>query len=391
MKRLAVFFVVLVLVGACGEGDPTVSAVGDGDTGAEIRLERGDQLEVRLTANPSTGYEWTVDGSATSAFLQQVSETFEPGDTDVVGAPGHTVYIFEAIDPGAGVLRLEYMRPFDELPIPERIVEYLVRVGDVPWPPVGDNAAPPSTATATAPDDTPAPIQVSELFDGEGPRTAVVAGFVVWDDASARLCEVLMESFPPQCGNPWLVIADPENLSLELEEASGVRWTQDVVEFEFYYDGNRLVAEPGAPGPTDAQVSLVAAFLAFADEPNENTFAGVPFATEVSLGLGPDVLVMVERALLVDPSVWSFEDDEFRAWSGPFSALEFAEDPVEITIGAHPRCAAPPEPPPIGFEDFQRVSIQPTDATSCLEWWTVDFFLNPESEIGAVTLDLYAP
>jgi hypothetical protein len=36
------------------------------------------------------------------------------------------------------------------------------------------------------------------------------------------------------------------------------------------------------------------------------------------------------------------------------------------------------------------VSIQPELATSCLEWWTVDFFVD-DDVVQAVTLDLFGP
>jgi hypothetical protein len=37
------------------------------------------------------------------------------------------------------------------------------------------------------------------------------------------------------------------------------------------------------------------------------------------------------------------------------------------------------------------VSIQPTNTTSCLEWSTVDLFIDTDGNIAAITLDLFEP
>jgi hypothetical protein len=48
-------------------------------------------------------------------------------------------------------------------------------------------------------------------------------------------------------------------------------------------------------------------------------------------------------------------------------------------------------PPPIQVADLRRVSVQPRDTESCLQWWTVDLFLTPDGKVAAVTLDLWEP
>lgn len=235
-------------------------------------------------------------------------------------------------------------------------------------------------------------IEVGALFDGEGPRNAVVVGFVLWDDSGARLCEVLMESYPPQCGGMSLAIANPDGLDLESEEAQGVRWTPGRAELQVRYDGERLVLDSGpSVEPSGNDHLLVDTFIAFTKNPGVESARELPFAQDVALGLGPEIVATVGIEQLSDPNVWRIDRDEFRAWSGPFSVLDFAAEPLTLTVGAHPRCAGPPEPAPIGFAEHRRLSIQPAGATSCLEWWTVDFFMDDNDEIAAVTLDLFAP
>lgn len=84
-----------------------------------------------------------------------------------------------------------------------------------------------------------------------------------------------------------------------------------------------------------------------------------------------------------------------RQSPGPFSALDVAaraQNPI-VSVGEHPHCASPPVPPPDDVADLMRVSVQPDieQIDSCLQWWTVDFFINQAGQIEAVTLDLWEP
>ncbi len=393
----------LVVVSSCGADGPVTST--DADTGAEIDLAIGDPLELRLRSDPSTGYQWVESPSDIGAFLTRVSQAYEAPDTDLVGAAGTEVFLYEATARGAGILRLEYLRPFEDPAIPERVVEYIVRIDDAPWPPVmtGD---PPSTTTVAAPTTTstvattttPTTIEttgpavyVSALFDGEGPRQVTVGGFVLVDPGGARLCEVLMESFPPQCGWAWVVVPNIEGLDLELERSSGVAWTQSRVEIAGFFDGTRFVADGGSPdvAPRSDDLILTEAFWSFATTGDGSE--QIPFAGRVDLGLGDRIYRTVTSDELTEAEAWVIDEEEFRAYSGPFSALGLDAQRYVTTVGAHPRCAGPPVPAPDGLTDLRRVSMQNAEATSCLEWWTIDFFVDQNGEVVAVTLDLYGP
>ncbi len=380
----------LALAG-CGGGSDRI-VLGDADSGKTVLVASGDRFEVRLESNVTTGFEWVVDPESASDVVTVVSSTYDEPETDLVGAPGTQIFVFEATRAGAGILRLEYLRPFDDPPVPERIVELIVSVDDVPW--TRSTEEPPTTSTATAP--TPAPVDdigVGELFDGEGARDGTFTGFVLWDRTSARLCEVAMESFPPQCGGMWVVIANPAGLDTDLQEAEGVRWTDEFVQLVGRFDGQRLILDRQADTvvPTAADEALASSFLAHATAPTETTAANLPFADGTAIGLGDQILTTLTPADFADPGRWSLDVAEYDGYAGPFSALDVVAEPVVVTVGAHARCAAPPVPAPAGFEELRRVSIQPEVATSCLEWWTVDFFVDDDDMVQAVTLDLFGP
>ncbi|MGH2709720.1 MAG: hypothetical protein ACRDH9_00745 [Actinomycetota bacterium] len=144
--------------------------------------------------------------------------------------------------------------------------------------------------------------------------------------------------------------------------------------------------------------------IRFAESPQPESFAAVPFAESVWLGLSRRLVVNHPREMLADPSSWVLSAPHFRAYVGPFSALDllaemdarFGPDAppagsLEVNVGPHPHCASPPVPPPARLKDLRRVSAQPTDIDSCILWWTVDAFVDVNGTIRAITLDLWEP
>lgn len=71
--------------------------------------------------------------------------------------------------------------------------------------------------------------QANETLDRSGAET-VVEGFLLHRDGTTRLCQSLLESYPPQCGDPSVQV---DNLALDdvagLQSADGVTWSDDPV------------------------------------------------------------------------------------------------------------------------------------------------------------------
>ena len=97
-----------------------------------------------------------------------------------------------------------------------------------------------SESTTDTSDSAIAPIEVGELLDGSSPTDASVIGFVVIDDGGARLCEALAESFPPQCGGSAVILANPDALTVALEQEQSVQWTSERVRLDGAYDGTQF-------------------------------------------------------------------------------------------------------------------------------------------------------
>ena len=62
-----------------------------------------------------------------------------------------------------------------------------------------------------------------------------------------------------------------------------------------------------------------------------------------------------------------------------------------ISIGPHPDCASPMNPTPAALAELRRISVQPKDVDTCVQWWAVDIYVSLAGRITVVALDLWAP
>lgn len=83
----------------------------ENDSGKTVELQVGDELEIALPANPTTGYVWEVS-SVDSAVLKLDKSDFFAGDK-MIGSGGTTVMKLHAITSGSSSVKLIYHRPFE--------------------------------------------------------------------------------------------------------------------------------------------------------------------------------------------------------------------------------------------------------------------------------------
>ncbi len=126
MRRVTAIALFGILIVSCGDADAQRQVLDERDSGSAVTVEVGDEFAVRLESNPTTGYGWVV--AAQPEVVDLLSDDFQAPDTDLVGAGGVEVLVFEATAPGAGALRLEYVRSFDDPPVPAEVVEYQLQV-----------------------------------------------------------------------------------------------------------------------------------------------------------------------------------------------------------------------------------------------------------------------
>jgi hypothetical protein len=153
--------------------------------------------------------------------------------------------------------------------------------------------------------------------------------------------------------------------------------------------------EAPSGGLSEKDREALEALIAFARNQDRRTWAAVPFAGRVRLGLADRLVVTRSADKLRDWRAWRLEPsgEHFRGYVGQFSALEplTSGSPFTFSVGPHAHCASPPVAPPAEVASLRRLSVQPRTVTSCLEWFTVDVFVTRSGWIRAITLDLYEP
>lgn len=118
-----------------------------------------------------------------------------------------------------------------------------------------------------------------------------------------------------------------------------------------------------------------------------------PDGIELLLGnAGSARTAMIED--LHEPAAWDLDAPEgYAGFTGPFSALRSLGrvDELTVRVGDHPFCANPGHPAPGHLADLTRISIEPTQVESCIDWFTVELYLDPDGIVQAILLDLFGP
>ena len=90
------------------------------DNASAIYMTQGEVVQVRLPANPSTGYAWAVASNAPSVLQPQGDPKFEPASKPMPGAAGTQTFVFRIVGGGPVFLELVYRRPSEKDTAPVR-------------------------------------------------------------------------------------------------------------------------------------------------------------------------------------------------------------------------------------------------------------------------------
>jgi heat shock protein HslJ len=263
-------------------------------------------------------------------------------------------------------------------------------------------------------DDRDEPIGVDELLETRPSGPLRVSGHAVRTGGGWVICEDLAPAPSHQCAGRWVVVTNldrtlgindsPEGSDeaaaalaraddrFELQAGLVFTPSPQVWDLELLDDGRS--ADPAHPSDADATESELALRDAFAAAANASPIdvASLSITSDIELGLGVELVASRAPSELSDPGSWRLDADGFRARTGPFSAMELigtATD-LELSVGPHDHCASPPTAIAPELRDLRHVSFAPAEATSCLEWFTVDVFLD-DGVVVAITLDLWEP
>ena len=105
-------FLLLLLLGGCGSGSGTATLkLTATDANKTFQLHPGDQVVIRLDANPSTGFDWDIDQTE-SAVIASQGKTFQ-ASSGAPGSGGTDTFTFKALTAGTVHLSLKYWRSFE--------------------------------------------------------------------------------------------------------------------------------------------------------------------------------------------------------------------------------------------------------------------------------------
>jgi len=117
----------LCACGAQGSSEQSTRQLTEADNGRSIELKVGDELEVTLPGNPTTGFQWEVS-DVDSVILTPIGDPEFVPASNAVGSGGQVTLRFEAVGTGQTELKLIHHRPFEENVAPIQTFEVSVTV-----------------------------------------------------------------------------------------------------------------------------------------------------------------------------------------------------------------------------------------------------------------------
>jgi len=142
MNRSRVFVAALVglliavALAGCASKTQNNQGAAAAATGEAIHTNVGEDFQVSLLSNPSTGYEWSMTTRPDPKVASQKGNEFTvPSRTKEAGAPGQEVWTFEAIGPGRTIAVFENVRASGSSAQPVQNHKVLIIVAPAPATP----------------------------------------------------------------------------------------------------------------------------------------------------------------------------------------------------------------------------------------------------------------
>ena len=119
-----------LLLSACAQQAPSTLTLENHPSHCQpLRLSAGQEFNLRLPSNPTTGFRWEVRDNAASVLQSLGPEVYSnPEDAGLVGAGGISTWRFTAREPGEGRLLLTYQQPWEPNVPPAETFECELRV-----------------------------------------------------------------------------------------------------------------------------------------------------------------------------------------------------------------------------------------------------------------------
>ena len=108
---LVALVVLLALLCACDDDYKRADVVlTEEDFGHTVKVYARDVIDLRLQANPTTGYEWAIRWTPRE-WLRLLDEDYVRGGA-MMGAGGVKHFVLRAVQPGQATIELKYGQPW---------------------------------------------------------------------------------------------------------------------------------------------------------------------------------------------------------------------------------------------------------------------------------------
>lgn len=85
----------------------------------EINVKKGEDFEITLDSNPTTGFSWALAEDLDAKMIEEIDNVYGSNNSDdnnntpLVGAGGIETWTFKALDKGEATIKMKYCQPFD--------------------------------------------------------------------------------------------------------------------------------------------------------------------------------------------------------------------------------------------------------------------------------------
>ena len=112
--------------GAAGDKTITLTDADLKKDNVKVELAKGDKLELKLAANPTTGFTWVVGSKESTALKSAGKPEYVPDKKGKVGGGGIQVFTFTAEAAGEVDVEMQYKRPFEKDKEPAKVYKFRV-------------------------------------------------------------------------------------------------------------------------------------------------------------------------------------------------------------------------------------------------------------------------
>ena len=127
MKKIPLLIILaLIFLTACGEKKAALKV---SDPQEPLLVGAGQEFNIVLEANPTTGYHWEIVGELDQSVVEFVkTEYTSTSDPNLVGGGGLDVWIFRAVSAGEVQITLGYYPPSNDPVDPQQMTTFIVTV-----------------------------------------------------------------------------------------------------------------------------------------------------------------------------------------------------------------------------------------------------------------------